>query len=100
MTIFVGTALIGVAYFAYLDWLHNPDKGGALVLPDFDPIGSICETVHGEDPAGKTGKGSSWQTHSDRRAGERYGKDRNANRGDKNKKYEKPKNKNKLKKDK
>ena len=52
---------------------------------------------HGENPEGKTGSGSNWNKHSDRRAGKRYGKSRNAKRGSKNKKYTPPRNPNKKK---
>ena len=38
---------------------------------------------------------SNWNKHTDRRSGERYGEERNAGRGDKNKKYTPKKNRNK-----
>jgi RHS repeat-associated protein len=52
-------------------------------------------TGHGEDPEGLTGKSDTWDKHSGKRAGKRYGANKNTNRGDKNKKYIKPQNPNK-----
>ncbi|ROR98672.1 RHS repeat-associated protein [Sinobacterium caligoides] len=92
--------------------------GGAAALADgpFLPIGDIigaaiivgggiylaCSrdgnddyTGHGENPEGQTGNGGSWDKHSGKRAGKRYGSGRNESRGKKNKKHSKPKNPNK-----
>ncbi|MEE4244086.1 MAG: RHS repeat-associated core domain-containing protein [Kangiellaceae bacterium] len=57
-------------------------------------------TGHGEDPEGQTGQGSNWDKHSRPRAGKKYGGKRNAKRGRKNKKYQRPKNPNKKTRDK
>ena len=54
-------------------------------------------TGHGENPEGQTGKGSSWNKHSGKRAGKKYGAEKNKKRGKKNKKYTKPKNPNQKK---
>ena len=50
---------------------------------------------HGANPEGKTGSGAKWNKHSGKRSGKRYGAGRNNKRGQRNKKYQKPKNSNK-----
>jgi uncharacterized protein RhaS with RHS repeats len=70
---------IGEELYDFLNPLDNPN---------------IC-AIHGENPEGKTGKKSTWNKHSGKRAGNSYGGKRNKKRGRKNKKYEKPSNPNK-----
>ena len=79
----VGLCILGYTAIEFgWDYYINYNKNGKY-------------TGHGEDPEGQTGKGSSWDKHSGKRSGQRYGGPRNSNRGKKNKKYQKPKNPNK-----
>jgi hypothetical protein len=55
---------------------------------------NVCY-IHGDNPEGKTGKKSTWNKHSKKRAGNIYGNSKNNKRGKKNKKYKKPPNPNK-----
>ncbi|MEP3248085.1 MAG: hypothetical protein ABJN40_05795 [Sneathiella sp.] len=74
---------------------QDDDEKGRQCYPSTSNDGNDSYSGHGDNPEGSTGKGSTWDKHSGRRSGKKYGAGRNQSRGKKNKKYSKPKNPNK-----
>tara|TARA_R110001599_G_scaffold95708_1_gene248137 strand:+ start:231 stop:1007 length:777 start_codon:yes stop_codon:yes gene_type:complete len=80
-------AVIGLGLLAIFD---RPDP----VMCNTGSNDNDSYNGHGDNPEGKTGKRSTWDKHSGRRAGKAYGQERNAKRGKKNQKHTRPQNPN------